>query len=409
MSRRRHSVRAGPPGSPRDDRRHGTDLAELPASTAPADGRRRASPDHPDAGPREAPLAVTVGSARVPAAALLPLRLFLGVTFVYAGIDKLIDPAFFNASDPASIQSQLLEFARVSPLGPLVQLSEPFAVPIGFLIALAEIAIGLGALTGLAYRVAAAAGAALSLLFFLTASWSTQPYYFGPDLPYAAGWLTLALAGHGGLLVPRAVLQLGRPAAEPRGPRRVAGAAARGHERPPGTDDGALVSRRSMMQVGVLAIATLLLATATTPLRLFRGSTERGTASRSPSPGPGGSPPAPAPTASPLQVARVSDVPQGGALPFTVPMDAPSSLPAGDPAVIVRLPSGSFVAYDAVCTHEGCTVEWAGQDSILFCPCHGAAFDAATDGEVIQGPARRPLTQLPLVVDAASGTISLQA
>ncbi len=30
--------------------------------------------------------------------ALLPLRVFLGVTFVYAGLDKLTDPAFFAAS-----------------------------------------------------------------------------------------------------------------------------------------------------------------------------------------------------------------------------------------------------------------------------------------------------------------------
>jgi Rieske Fe-S protein len=166
-----------------------------------------------------------------------------------------------------------------------------------------------------------------------------------------------------------------------------------------------------------------VLAAATTPLRFLRGATTSGTASGSPSPRPratpaaGGTTPAGTPAGSPtsapaaggLQVANVSDVPKGGALPFTVPVDAPSSLPAGDPAVIVQLASGSFVAFDAICTHQGCTVEWAGQDSILFCPCHGAAFDAASDGRVIQGPARRPLASLPLVVDSASGTISLQA
>jgi len=158
-----------------------------------------------DAPPRA--LRSRLAAATVPAGALLPLRFFFGVTFVYAGIDKLIDPTFFNAADPASIQAQLADFARVSPIAPLVHLSEPFAVPIGLLIALAEIAIGLGALTGLAYRLAAAAGATLSILFFLTASWTTRPYYFGPDLPYAVGWLTLALAGHSGLLVPRKVLR----------------------------------------------------------------------------------------------------------------------------------------------------------------------------------------------------------
>ena len=137
-------------------------------------------------------------------AALLPLRFFFGVTFLYAGLDKLLDPGFFDAAgrrlDPGPAGRDSSGSRRI---GPLVHLVEPLAVPIGFLIAFAEIAIGLGALTGLAYRLAAAAGVALSLLFWLTASWTTTPYYFGPDLPYAVGWLTLALAGHGGLLVVR--------------------------------------------------------------------------------------------------------------------------------------------------------------------------------------------------------------
>lgn len=37
--------------------------------------------------------------------ALLPLRVFLGVTFVYAGIDKLTDPRFLAASGPGSVGS----------------------------------------------------------------------------------------------------------------------------------------------------------------------------------------------------------------------------------------------------------------------------------------------------------------
>ena len=53
-------------------------------------------------------------------------------------------------------------------------------------------------MTGLLFRPAAVGGFALSILFWLTASWTTTPYYYGPDLPYALGWLTLALAGTGG-------------------------------------------------------------------------------------------------------------------------------------------------------------------------------------------------------------------
>jgi thiosulfate dehydrogenase [quinone] large subunit len=417
MSRRRGGERAGRSGRAGDGTPPGADEGRtfVTVQPVPPAPRRTAEPGRGDPRPDAGPAPSTPATARVAAAALLPLRFFFGITFLYAGIDKLIDPTFFNAADPASIQAQLAEFVRVSPIAPLVHLSEPFAVPVGVLIALAEIAIGLGALTGLAYRLAAAAGAALSIVFFLTASWTTRPYYYGPDLPYAVGWLTLALAGHAGLLVPQQVLDLGRSAADRRRRGWVPGA-------PPGrldrrtrpAEDEGIVSRRTVLQVGVLGVATLALASATMPVRLIRGSSRSGTAGGGPGPAPtpaGG--PTPAPTADPasgsLQVAQVSNVPKGGALPFTVPIDAPASLPAGDPALIVQLPSGAFVAYDAVCTHEGCTVEWAGQESVLVCPCHGAAFDAANDGQVLQGPARRPLVSLPLVVDEASGTISLQA
>ena len=95
-------------------------------------------------------------------------------------------------------------------------------------------------------------------------------------------------------------------------------------------------------------------------------------------------------------------------MPFTVPFDAPAPLPAGDPAVIVKLADGSFVAFDAVCTHQGCTVEWDGQDGVLLCPCHGAAFDPAQHARVVQGPARRPLAAIPLHVDSSTGEILLK-
>ncbi len=355
--------------------------------------------------------------ATVPARALLPVRVFFGVTFVYAGLDKLLDPAFFDPSSPTSLAAQLADFARVSPLGPLVKMGEPFAAPIGLLVAFAEIAIGLGALTGLAYRLAAAGGAALSLLFWLTASWATHPYYYGPDLPYAAGWIALALAGHGDLLVPRRVLELSRPSAsvararprltdQPGGwaPRPAAGRDAMTNE----------TSRRVLLQVGVLAGAALALGAATLPLRLLRGSPPTtGSGATGPPASPAARPTATSAPANPpttgLAVARVSDLQSADAVAFTVPFDAPGTLPAGDPGVIVKLPDGTFVAYDAVCTHQGCTVGWDAADSVLLCPCHGAAFDPADNARVLAGPTRQPLAALPIVVDAASGTISLKA
>jgi len=138
----------------------------------------------------------------VSAVALLPLRVFLGITFVYAGLDKLLDPAFLDLASPSGIKAQLDGFTAVSPLAPLIQaVALPAPIAIGVLMALGEIAVGLGTLTGILYRLAALGGVFISLTLFLTASWAVRPYYLGNDLPYLLGWVTLAIAGSGGVLV----------------------------------------------------------------------------------------------------------------------------------------------------------------------------------------------------------------
>jgi len=78
-----------------------------------------------------------------------------------------------------------------------------------------------------------------------------------------------------------------------------------------------------------------------------------------------------------------------------------------DSVQLFRL-DGTFVAFDAICTHEGCTVEWNAADAVIICPCHGAAFDAAHHAAVLAGPTNQPLAPLPLVVDTATGRILLQ-
>ena len=297
--------------------------------------------------------------------------------------------------------------------------------------------IGIGALTGLAYRLAAAGGAALSLLFWLTASWSTHPYYYGPDLPYAFGWLALAIAGHGRLLVPRAVLELGTPRLDEWD--RVRAMDAGGGRRPrvgtPALDPEAAATRRFIIQVGALAAASLVVASLAVPLRLFRGSRPADTALAGRSGGSPGSSPAavdPTPASTLAAGASAADTPAAGATaaPFTpsgltvattaavdakgavrirIPADAPASLPAGDPGIIVKLADGTYAAYDAVCTHEGCKVGWDAQDGVMLCPCHGAAFDPNDHGAVLQGPTNTPLPELPIVVDQQAGTITLKA
>ncbi|WP_236243760.1 DoxX family protein [Streptomyces sp. CC228A] len=127
--------------------------------------------------------------------ALLPLRVFLGVTFVYAGIDKLTDPRFLAASGPGSVGELMAAVRDTSAVPWLVDLALKNPEGFGYAIALGEVAVGLGTLAGLFARVAAAGGAFISLSLWLTVSWQTDPYYYGNDLAYLMAWLPLVLAG----------------------------------------------------------------------------------------------------------------------------------------------------------------------------------------------------------------------
>jgi cytochrome b6-f complex iron-sulfur subunit len=70
---------------------------------------------------------------------------------------------------------------------------------------------------------------------------------------------------------------------------------------------------------------------------------------------------------------------------------------SGNPALLVHLDNGDFVAYSAVCTHQACTVAY--KDGNLACPCHGSVFDPANGASVATGPATRPLPEIPVKVE----------
>ena len=157
--------------------------------------------DSPDFDPVSPPRSRRRTSARrapalSPALALFPLRLFLGVTFVYAGIQKLSDPGFLHPGAPTYIGTQLHGFAAGTPGGFVLR---TFALPhpglAGIGVAIAEILIGLLVTAGLFTRIAAAGGMGLNFLLFLTASWHTTPYFLGPDLVFSFAWLPFVLAG----------------------------------------------------------------------------------------------------------------------------------------------------------------------------------------------------------------------
>jgi ubiquinol-cytochrome c reductase iron-sulfur subunit len=59
------------------------------------------------------------------------------------------------------------------------------------------------------------------------------------------------------------------------------------------------------------------------------------------------------------------------------------------------------VAYSKLCTHMACPLGlYEQQSGTLLCPCHQALFDLLADGQVLRGPAQRPLPRLPLGVEA---------
>ena len=53
---------------------------------------------------------------------------------------------------------------------------------------------------------------------------------------------------------------------------------------------------------------------------------------------------------------------------------------------------GNVTKLSAVCTHQGCTIEWNNKDKTWDCPCHGSKF--AKDGKVIDGPATKDLPKI---------------
>lgn len=55
------------------------------------------------------------------------------------------------------------------------------------------------------------------------------------------------------------------------------------------------------------------------------------------------------------------------------------------PAMLIHHEDGHWVAFDAVCTHLGCTVAFEPKNRRIFCPCHGGTYDMNT-GDAIAGP-----------------------
>ena len=89
------------------------------------------------------------------------------------------------------------------------------------------------------------------------------------------------------------------------------------------------------------------------------------------------------------------------AKPVTIPLadlpigDSQEIIYAGLPVMVLRTKE-SIKAFSMICTHLGCIVQWSGDKSEFYCPCHDGYFDQF--GEVIAGPPPVPLEQIPVRV-----------
>lgn len=75
------------------------------------------------------------------------------------------------------------------------------------------------------------------------------------------------------------------------------------------------------------------------------------------------------------------------------------------PAMLIHHEKDQWVAFSAVCSHLGCTVQYHPELKKITCACHGGQYDAQT-GENIAGPPPKPLTKFTVKVNPDSVTVS---
>lgn len=327
---------------------------------------------------------------------LMPLRAFLGVTFLYASLQKLANPNYLKASSPTSVVAQMKALESTSPIGGLLRLSLHAPTLVGLAIAFGELAVAVGIIAGLWTRLAAVGGMLLSLTFFLTGSWSTTPYYYGSDIVFVFAWSVFAMCGAGGVLSLDAWIDARAGASTP-------------------YDERAIDEVRRKILIGARSTGLLAVVAATFGgLAAVIGRAVGGTRHSNPqalTAGTSANPPTTSPpgTAPPHHAkAHRQHVNQGGATPPGTALAPISAVPvgqgrrftdprSGQPAWLLRPSSNKVAAFSAVCTHAGCTVDFDSGANEFVCPCHGGRYSART-GAVISGPPPAPLSAIPVRV-----------
>jgi thiosulfate dehydrogenase [quinone] large subunit len=270
------------------------------------------------------------------------IRLWLGVTWVYGGWNKATDAGFLNAASPHYIGAQLNGYLTTSPIHSILQHMIEHATLIGWGVMISEFAIGIATLSGVALELAALGGFGMSIILWLSASWTVKPYFLGSDTAYAVLWLALFLLVRQNFKGHRGIKSL-----------------------IPNLSDRREVFR--LVSVGIVAVGAAL---AGGKMRTNNPTPEAGTA-----------------------IATLAELPIGATKNFTAA--------DGSAAVLFRSKAGVF-AYSRICTHQGCMVNYDAGSNTLLCPCHGAAFDPTKDAAVVSGPAPAPLAKIKVAIKGNS-------
>ncbi len=263
------------------------------------------------------------------------IRLWLGLTWIYAGWDKASDPGFLTNGSPTFIGSQLSDYSTQSPIDFIFNKLIEYSVLVGVFVLLSELAIGIATLMWIAPTTAAFAGFSMAIGLWLASSFYVEPYFLASDTAYAVLWLAYFF------------MLLGK--------RRNVGLS---------------LDRRGVMRaVAVGALAVIIAGFG----KIFAVAKT-----------------IPQADGAATKIIKTAALAIGSTYGF--------ALANGDTAIVFKTAKGVF-AYSSICTHQGCTVAFNSESKTLQCPCHGSEFDPFSDAKVIGGPALTALPKISVAIE----------
>ena len=269
------------------------------------------------------------------------MRIWLGVTWIYAGWVKASDSGFLKQGSPTFIGTQLAAYASQSPIGFILNHFVEHAFIVGIFVMLTEFAIGIATLFYVAPSTAALGGLSMSVGLWLSSSFHSAPYFLASDTAYAVLWAAYFLS-------------ITSTNSKKRGRVEVN------------------LDRRGVLRGAAVAVGAVVASIAGNTFA--KGATPMSAAANK----------------SGKKIVKLAALKVGGTKNFIATN--------GAPAVLFRTKNGVF-AYSAICTHQGCSVEFSPQYKALLCPCHGAMYDPFSDAKVLSGPTNRPLDKVKVAIN----------